>query len=71
MRTTKLYANASKCIFGVEEIPFLGCFTGKRGLRADPAKVKDIVDWPIPKNKKTCVSGLTSPITCTSTVKLC
>jgi len=52
MRTNKLYANASKCIFGAEEIPFLGCFVGKRGLRADPAKVQTIVDWPVPKNQK-------------------
>ena len=50
MRTDKLYANASKCFFGAEEIPFLGCFIGKRGLRADPAKFKAIVDWPIPKH---------------------
>ena len=52
MRTNKLYANASKCIFGAEEIPFLGCFIGKQGLRADPAKVKSIVEWPVPKNQK-------------------
>ena len=52
MRTNKLYANASKCIFGAHEIPFLGCFIGKRDLRADPAKVKAIVDWPVPENKK-------------------
>ena len=52
MRTNKLYANASKCSFGAEEIPFLGCFIGKSGLRADPAKVKAIVDWSIPKNPK-------------------
>ena len=52
MHTNKLYANASKCIFGVEEIPFLGRFIGKRGLRADPAKVEAIVDWPIPKNQR-------------------
>jgi hypothetical protein len=52
MRTNKLYANASKCIFGAEEIPFLGCFVGKRGLRADPAKVKAIDDWPVPNNQK-------------------
>ena len=51
MRTNKLYANASKCIFGAEEIPFLGCFIGKRGLRADPAKVRAIVDWTVPKNQ--------------------
>ena len=52
MRTNKLYANASKCIFGTEEIPFLECFIGKRGLRADPAKVKSIVDCPVPKKQK-------------------
>ena len=51
MHTNKLYANASKCIFGAEEIPFLGCFIGKRGLRAEPAKVGSIVDWPVPKNQ--------------------
>ena len=38
MGTNKLYANAFKCIFGAEEIPFLGCFIGKRGLRTDPAR---------------------------------
>ena len=52
MRTSKVYASASKWIFGAEEIPFLRCFIGKRGLRADPAKVKNIVDRPIPKNQK-------------------
>ncbi|KAG6572742.1 Pol protein [Phytophthora cinnamomi] len=52
MRTNKLYANSDKCIFGAEEIPFLGCFIGKQGLRADPVKVKAIVDWPVPMNQK-------------------
>ncbi|GMF61238.1 unnamed protein product [Phytophthora fragariaefolia] len=52
MRTNKLYANVEKCIFGAEEIPFLWCFVGKRGLRADPAKVKVIVEWPVPRNQK-------------------
>ena len=52
MHTNKLYANASKCIFGAKEIPFLGCFIGKRGLRANPAKVKAVVDWPILKNQE-------------------
>ena len=52
MRTNKLYANGSKCIFGAEEIPFLGCFIGKRGLRADPAKVKAIVDLSVPRSQK-------------------
>ncbi|GMF46722.1 unnamed protein product [Phytophthora fragariaefolia] len=52
MRTFKLYANIDKCIFGAEDIPFLGCVIGKRGLRADPAKVKAIVEWPVPRNQK-------------------
>ena len=52
MRTNKLYAHAFKCILGAEEMPFLGCFIGKRGLEADSAKNKAIVSWPIPKNKK-------------------
>ncbi|GMF24588.1 unnamed protein product [Phytophthora lilii] len=30
----------------------LECFIGKRGLRADRAKVKAIVDWPVPLNPK-------------------
>ena len=58
MRTNKLNANASKCIFNAEEIHFLGYFFGKHGLRADPAKVQAIVDWPIPKNQKDSSKGL-------------
>ena len=38
MRTNKLYVNASKFIFGAEGIHFLGCFIGKRGLRAAPLR---------------------------------
>ena len=52
MRTNKLYPSASKCIFGAEYIPFLGCFIVKSGIRAYPAKVKAIVNWLIPKNQK-------------------
>ena len=52
MRTNKLYLNASKCIFGAEEIPFLGYYIGKRGLWAYPVKVKAIVDWPVPRSQK-------------------
>ena len=70
MRTNKLHANASKCIFGVEKIPFLGCFLLKRGFRADPAKVRDIVDWPVPKNKKDLRKWLGLAISCTSIVRI-
>ncbi|KAF1334922.1 reverse transcriptase, partial [Globisporangium splendens] len=52
MRENKLYANLKKCIFFVPEIPVLGCFVGKNGVRADPEKVKAIDDWPTPQNVK-------------------
>lgn len=52
MRKHKLYANIKKCLFGVPEIPVLGCFVGKNGVRVDPEKVKVIVEWPIPTNVK-------------------
>ncbi|GMF43472.1 unnamed protein product [Phytophthora fragariaefolia] len=40
-----LYANINKCIFGAEDIPFLGCFLEKDGVRADPEKVCAIAQW--------------------------
>lgn len=52
MRKYKLYANIRKCIFGAEEIPVLGCYVGKHGVRVDPEKVKAIVEWPIPQSVK-------------------
>ncbi|KAE9200493.1 hypothetical protein PF004_g18985 [Phytophthora fragariae] len=44
MRENRLYANINKCIFGAEEIPFLGCFLGKDGIRAELEK-KDLRKW--------------------------
>ncbi|KAF1326783.1 Pol protein, partial [Globisporangium splendens] len=52
LRDNSLYCNLKKCIFGASEIPILGCYVGKAGVRADPEKVKAIADWPIPKNVK-------------------
>ncbi|KAE8976811.1 hypothetical protein PR001_g25312 [Phytophthora rubi] len=52
MRENRLYANMNKCIFGAEEIPFLGCFLGKDSVRADPEKVCAIAQWPVPVSQK-------------------
>ena len=52
MRANRLFANIKKCIFGVDEIPVLGCYVGKKGVRVDPEKVKAVVDWPVPQNVK-------------------
>ncbi|GMF25326.1 unnamed protein product [Phytophthora fragariaefolia] len=34
------------------KIPFLGCFLGKDGVRADPEKVCAIAQWPVPVSQK-------------------
>ncbi|KAG3040459.1 hypothetical protein PC121_g23575 [Phytophthora cactorum] len=52
MRKHKLYANLNKCIFGVSEIPILGCLVGKNGVRSDPEKVRVISEWPTLSNVK-------------------
>ena len=52
MRKKKMYANASKCLVGAEEIYLLNCFIGQQPSREDPAKVKTIVDWLVTKNQK-------------------
>ena len=52
MRKHKLYANIQKCIIGQPEIPVLGCFVGKNGVRPDPEKITAIKDWPKPNSQK-------------------
>ena len=52
MRKHKLYANLKKCIFAADEIPVLGCFVGKNGVRVDPEKVEAIAKWPAPTDVK-------------------
>ena len=47
VRANKLYANASKSLFGAKGIPFLVCFICKQELRADLSKLKAIVDTPV------------------------
>ncbi|KAG2773134.1 hypothetical protein PC129_g19482 [Phytophthora cactorum] len=49
MRENKLYANLKKCVFCAPEIPVLGCYVSKNGVRADPEKVPSICSWPTPK----------------------
>ncbi|OWY97338.1 polyprotein, partial [Phytophthora megakarya] len=42
MRDNELYAKLKKCIFCAPEIPVLGCYVSKNGVRADPEKVTSI-----------------------------
>jgi hypothetical protein len=51
MRENKLYVNLKKCVFCAPEIPVLGCYVSKDGVRADPEKISSICSWPTPKNQ--------------------
>ncbi|KAG2785146.1 hypothetical protein PC129_g18690 [Phytophthora cactorum] len=42
MRENKLYANLKKSIFCAPEIPLLGSYVSKEGVRADPDKIEAI-----------------------------
>ncbi|GMF14899.1 unnamed protein product [Phytophthora fragariaefolia] len=51
MRENKLYANLKKCIFCAPEIPVLGCYVSRNGVRADSETISSICSWPTPKNQ--------------------
>ncbi|KAG3092027.1 hypothetical protein PI124_g20690 [Phytophthora idaei] len=52
LQDNKLYVKLSKCVFCADEIPCLGDFVGRKGVRMDPNKVQTIKDWPVPRNKE-------------------
>ncbi|CAF4935385.1 unnamed protein product [Pieris macdunnoughi] len=41
--------NTSKCVFGAQEVTFLGCSVSSKGIRPLDTKVKVIKDYPTPK----------------------
>ena len=49
-REHKLYVNAKKSEFFLQEIRYLGHIISKEGIRMDPKKLKVIDEWPVPKN---------------------
>ncbi|GJS03100.1 reverse transcriptase domain-containing protein [Tanacetum coccineum] len=51
-RSINMKLNPKKCSFGVEEGPFLGQLITKQGIRANPSKVKAIIDTEQPKTIK-------------------
>lgn len=47
-----MYAKHSKCIFGVEEIEYLGHLLSEKGVRAIPSKIECMINWPLPSTLK-------------------
>lgn len=52
LREHKLYVKLQKCEMFKQEIEFLGFKISERGLHMEDHKVKDILNWPVPKNVK-------------------
>ena len=44
LRTAGLKVNAPKCIFGLKEIPYIGCVITGEGIKPNPKKVQGIMD---------------------------
>ncbi len=48
----KLYVKAEKCDFHVDTVSFLSYVVERGQLRADPAKVEAVKNWPVPSTRK-------------------
>ncbi|KAG3091674.1 hypothetical protein PI125_g17368 [Phytophthora idaei] len=51
-RDNQRYANLKKCIFCAPEIPVLGSYVSKNGVRADQEKIEAICAWTTPQDQK-------------------
>jgi hypothetical protein len=58
LETNKFYVKLSKCVFCSAEIPCLGDYIGRAGVRIDPKKVAVLHDWPRPTTKSELQSFL-------------
>lgn len=47
----RLFIKAEKCEFHVNMISFLGYIIDRGDLKADPAKVQAVINWPTPPNR--------------------
>lgn len=50
LRTQSLFAKFSKCRFASQQVDYLGHVISGEGVKVDPQKVVDMVDWPTPSN---------------------
>ena len=50
LREHKLYAQPSKCAFGLTEVDFLGHVITSEGIKTDERKAKAVREWPTPEN---------------------
>ncbi|MBW0581133.1 hypothetical protein O181_120848 [Austropuccinia psidii MF-1] len=58
LRANNLFAKASKCLFHVSSVEYLGYVDSSEGLKMDQAKVQQILNLPPPRNLKALQSFL-------------
>ena len=52
LKEQQLYAKTFKCFFGVKEVEYLGHIVSHIGVKVDPNKIKEMMDWSITKTLK-------------------
>ncbi|MBW0512278.1 hypothetical protein O181_051993 [Austropuccinia psidii MF-1] len=52
LRANNLFAKASKCLFHISSVEYLGYVVSSEGLKMNQAKFKQILNWPPPRNLK-------------------
>ena len=50
MRRERLFAKFSKCEFWLREVQFLGHLVNQKGILVDPAKIKAVMQWEVPRS---------------------
>ncbi|MBW0559124.1 hypothetical protein O181_098839 [Austropuccinia psidii MF-1] len=58
LRANNLFAKASKCLFHVTSVEYLGYVVSSEGLKMDQEKVQQILNWPPPRILKALQSFL-------------
>ena len=52
LKDYKMKLNPTKCAFGVSAEKFLGFIVNSRGIKANPDKIKAVLDMQLPSNTK-------------------
>ncbi|MBW0592016.1 hypothetical protein O181_131731 [Austropuccinia psidii MF-1] len=58
LKANHLFAKASKCLFHVSSVEYLGYVVSSEGLKMDQTKFQRILNWPPPRNLKALQSFL-------------